>query len=296
MPSHEEQLLAVLEKIGQPDGPASAEEVSATPAAVLDADTELSPTDGLRVVDPNPNPVPTVMEGPDERVLAPITRRNLFVHHDTHPVVFDIALLQHYDTDWLMWDSSTLWKEIKEDFRVPSISDHSKAKIQAVRTIHINEWFWTKWEVFCWINQALNNNLPDFQVMQKPSIAQMLNAVDVATMIRDGEEFTAEIQMFVAAAVVEEGVFYAPEPIAFCQDEIVQLLEHLQVDGFQEMIEAVRKRYVEVMSLSQDQWESAEGSILIEEPADVQVAKLKVASDYLSLRRRQLKQQLRLLA
>lgn len=291
MTTHEERLLAVLEKIGQ------TEEVSASVASITDADAPLGEhLEGRPTVSGDPNEPPAKVDiGIPETALTPVTRKNLFVHHDTHPVVLDIILLQQYEEQWFLWEAETLWKEIKEDFRVPSISDHSKAKIQAVKTLHINEWYWTKWEVFCWITQALNNNIPDFQVLQKPSIPQLFNSVDIASLVRNDEVLSAEAQMFSAAAVVDEGVFYAPEPIEFCQDEIIQLLEEFKIDDFKDTISAVKARYEEVSKLSPQEWIASGEPILKETPVDVQVAKLKVASDYLQLRRKQLKAQLRLL-
>jgi len=290
MGTHEDKLLAVLERIGQP----GATDSPPFPA-IEDADSNADSTEttGGRESDfeePPSSMGPGLPEG-----TTPITKKNLFVHHDTHPVVFDVALLAQYDLDWILWLPQTLWQEVKRDFHVPSISDHTRAKIQALRTIHINEWFWTRWEVFCWITQALNNNMPDFQVIQKPSVAQIMNAVDIADMVRSGEEFSQEVQGWVASCLVDEGVFYAPKPIAFCQDEIVQLLQVLKVDNVENLIASVQERFREIQSLSAEAWAAAKGPILQETAVDIQVAKLKVASGYLSMRRDQLKQQLRLL-
>lgn len=290
MATHEDRLLAVLEKIGQLEDPAIS-------ASVLDAEddsTEHTETSGIEETSNNAQEEPISLAGLPAR-LAPVTHKNLFVHHDTHPVVFDLALLAKYDTAWFEWEPGTLWKEIKEDFHVSSISDHACAKIQAIKTLHINEWFWDKWEVFCWITQAVNNNIPDFQVIQKPAVPQLLNAVDIATMIRSGEEFTQEVQSWVAASVVEEGIFYAPIPIKFCQDEILELLTELQIEGPKQVVAATEKRFKEIMSLSDEAWERRDGPILKETMEDIQVAKLKIACDYLTLRRKQLKEQLRLL-
>jgi hypothetical protein len=293
--AHEDQLLVLLQKIGQAG-------VSADTPSVLDADdasAEHIETAGPSV-DPNTEAATeelvaanTTRPGLPEDSPAPITSRNLWLHHDTHPVVYDVALLREYGVDWFTWEAETLWKEIKEDFHVPSLSDHARTKVQAIKTLHINEWFWTKWEVFCWITQSLNNNIPDFQVLQKPSISQLLNAVDIATMVRDDEEFTPELQMFVAAAVVGEGVFYAPDPVTFCQDEIVQLLTERKIGT--ELIPKVQDRYREISQLSDRAWASAPAPILREDVVDIQVAKLKVSCDYLALRRSQLQKQLRLL-
>lgn len=290
MIKHEDRLLAVLEKIGQLEDPAIS-------ASVLDADDDSAERTETASTTETPNDEqeePISLAGLPAR-LAPVTHKNLFVHHDTHPVVFDLALLAKYDTAWFEWDPDTLWKEIKEDFHVSSISDHARAKIQAIKTLHINEWFWDKWEVFCWITQALNNNIPDFQVIQKPTVPQLLNAVDIATMVRSGEEFIQEVQSWVAASVVEEGVFYVPDPIKFCQDEILELLTELQIEGPEKVVDATEKRLKVIMSLSDEAWEKSDEPILKETAVDIQVAKLKIACDYLTLRRKQLKEQLRLL-
>jgi len=289
MPSPEEKLLVLLEKIGQ------RVEMSAAVASVEDADSN---ADHVETSGPTEEPTVEAPEPPKQEVLerpAPITKRNLFVHHDTHPVVFDVSLLAKYDLDWFIWEPQTLWREIKDDFRVPSISDHTCTKIQAIRTLHINEWFWTKWEVFCWITQALNNNIPDFHVIQKPSIAQLLNAIEIADMVRTGEEFSQEVQGWVASCMVDEGIFYAPNSIAFCQDEIVQLLKEIQVEDVDNLIGAVQSRYREVMLIPEQTWMSTVEPILQETVVDIQVAKLKLAADYLTMRYRQLKDQLRLL-
>ena len=233
--------------------------------------------------------------GPEQdRPFAPISSRNLFVHHDTHPVVFDLKMFDKYQTDWFEWEPDTMWREILEDFHVPSISDHAKAKIQAVRTLHINDWFWTKWEVFCWLTQALNNNIPDWQVIQKPSVAQMMNAVEITSMVRNDVEFGLEVQGFMAAAAADEGVTFVPKPIQFCQDE----LEHLMLDrkiDIGALNKQIQEKYEHVIRLPDSAWTEPGREILGENVVDVQVAKLKVAWDYLSLRRRQLNEQLHIL-
>ena len=287
MADHESDLLAVLEKVGQQMPSLS---VDASEPAVLDEDLAFVTTDKTKL-DLTLNDMtglPPVMVGDiQNKKSTPVTTKNLFVHHDSHPVVFDVALLRKYGTDWFEWEAETLWHEIKEDFHVPSISDHAKAKIQAVKTLHIGQMYWANWEVFCWITQALNNNIPDWQVIQKPSIAQLFNSVDAAEMVRSGEVFTLEIQSFVAACVLDENVLYAPHPIAFCQSEIDRYLKDRGIESA-DLITAVQQKYREIIR-------TPEGLTLEENPVDIQVAKLKVAWDYQALRNKQLKEQLLLL-
>jgi len=234
----------------------------------------------------------TVAEGTEERPeieqsqVKPFSARNLFVHHDTHPIVLSIKLMDQYGTDWFGWEPETLWREIMDDFRAPSISDHVKSKIQAVKTIHISDWSFTKWEIFCPILQALNNNIPDFEVLRRPTISQLFAGVDMMTLVRNDVPFSQEVQQFCGAAMVDAGVICAPQPIAFCQDEILAIQEDrgIPVDPT-----LVKDKYRMLIGVP------AEEVVLEQTPVDIQVAKLIIARDYMSLRRGQMKQQLRVL-
>ena len=292
MGHHENELLAILEKVGQPVVPHPNNDPILP--AIEDSDSPeyletAGPSEPPVPADPVADRPPVISDTPEKANYAPVTKSNIWVHHDAHPVVLDVLLIDRYKTDWFSWAPETLWKEIKEDFRVPSIHDHVKAKIQAMKTLHITEAPWKQWEVFCWINQALNNNIPDFRVLQKPTLSQLLNTVDIMTLTRGEEEFPLEVQSFVGAAVVDDGVFFVPAPIKFCQDEIEHLLGELKVEDYAATIKQVQDRFNEAQSAHADRSE------LQETVVDVQVAKLLVASNYLTLRREQMKKQLELL-
>jgi hypothetical protein len=259
---YEAELRQVLESTGKPVAP------DPQIAAARPSTTEETP--------------PTVEKGPE----AVFSAKNLFVHHDSHPLVLDIKLIDKYKTDWFEWSPETLWREIMDDFRTPSISDHVKSKIQAVRTVHLSDWTFSKWEVFSIITQALNNNIPDFEIMRKPTISQLFAAVDIITMIRNDVEFSQEIQDWCGASMIDEGVIFAPQPIAFCQDEILAIQESI---GAPVDPKPVQERWKSVASLP------ANEIVLEENPIDIQVAKLIVARDYMQMRRDQMKVQLEVL-
>lgn len=216
----------------------------------------------------------------------PISVRNLFVHHDTHPLVLGVKLLDQYGTDWYEWEPETIWREIMDDFRTPSISDHTKSKIQAVKSIQISDLCFQKWEIFCVITQALNNNIPDFEIMRKPTVSQLFVAVDIMTMIRNDVPFGDQLQQWLAASLLTDGVIYAPDPIAFCQDEI---LDFMKDSGREVDPQPIREKYKTVMLTPSDQ------VVLEENAVDIQVAKLLVARDYMQLRRDQMKSQMQVL-
>lgn len=216
----------------------------------------------------------------------PFTKDNFLVHHDTHPLTLYILLTSTYGTDWLEWEAETIWAELMDDFKSSSISDHVKSKVQAVKTVSVTEWPFTKWEIFCPITQALNNNIPDFEVLRKPTPSQLMVSVDIMTMIRNDVEYSQEVQQFCAAALMDEGLYYAPQPITFCQDEIE---EYLKFQGIPYDIEAVKEKFHAVKNLPPDKINLAETA------TDIQVVKLLDAYDYLSMRREQLKSQLQVI-
>jgi len=266
---YEAELREVLEKIG------TEAELGINDASDITADHEETVAEGKEA---KPETI--------ESRVKPFSARNLFVHHDTSPIVLSIKLMDQYGTDWFAWEPETLWKEIMDDFRAPSISDHVKSKIQAVKTIHISDWCFTKWEVFCPIIQALNNNIPDFEILRRPTVSQLFAGVDMMTFVRNDVPFSQEVQQFCAASLLDAGVTCAPQPVAFCQDEIVDIQKErgIPVDP-----DPVRDKYKQLLSVP------AEEVVLGHNPVDVQVAKLIIARDYMTLRRSQMKHQLRVL-
>ncbi len=226
---------------------------------------------------------PTEAPQPRRGRPAPVTRSNIFKHHDAHPLALATCLFERFSPDWLDWNFKTLWAEIRREFRTDKLSDHNRSKIQALRTALITDWVWTKWEIFCPIIQAFNNNIPDFAVMRKPEPGQLLVAVDILGQIRDDVEWSDEVQGFCAAALLERGLTYAPDPITFCQDEIVRYLKEHKIPA---VPHTVGERFKALLKVPAAEVE------LVEDPVDVQVAKLIIARDYLQMRRSQLKVQL----
>ena len=212
-----------------------------------------------------------------------------------------------------------------------NISDLTKNKIQAVKVLHGSDGFWKGWEVFAPTLQPLVNNIPRFDVLQTPTTAQMMVGIDIANSILRAP-FSEEVARFVAACCLNDGVWYLPAPLDFaqvyaslpkyaCRDCGNEGPGHPE-DGLCDVCsgrwsgaknidgkpspessyahrgegknlrlfhvndpEPVRVRYAEVKS---------GGATLQEDQADVCVARLMVASDYMDLRRRQLAQQLKM--
>jgi hypothetical protein len=262
---------------------------------------------------------PVVEDVPEEEEVVevakkeedvPFGKHNFLVHHDTHPLVLDVLLLSKYGTDWLDWEPETIIAELKDDFRQSGISTLNWQQIQAVKTCHNTEAPWKAWEVFCVVCQALNNNIPNFHMVQKPTIAQVMVALDIMGRI-DKHSFSEEVAKFVAASFLDEGVYYLPPPANFAQEwasapryrcakcgkvdrdddnyvcDTCGAPESDLKKEYERDWRPVKTRYDEIVAQGEDH------DMLQETVVDVQVAKLLVARDYVLYRRHQLKKQLK---
>jgi hypothetical protein len=105
-------------------------------------------------------------------------------------------------------------------------------------------------------------------------------------MIRTDVPFSQEIQQWCGASVLDVGVVCAPQPIAFCQDEIIEIQE---ARGIPVDPAPVKEKYKTMLDVP------LEEVVLKTDWVDIQVAKLLIARDYLTLRRGQMREQLRVL-
>jgi hypothetical protein len=154
---------------------------------------------------------------------ATLTSINLFQHPDIHPVILDLCLLKKYGPDWLYWESETLRWCIPQDFRTSSsdkeasISDLNMAKVQAMKTLHYNDTYWERWDIFNRCTQPFNNLYVDFEIMQPPSVAQIMVSIDTAQRVRADVEWSDEVKDFIKTACRFDGVFCPPRPIDFME-------------------------------------------------------------------------------
>lgn len=274
------------------------------------------------------SPVEKSLAASEQDYGKPVTIRNLFTNHDTHPVVLDLSLMKQFGVEWLTWDVATLWPEIKAEFKT-EISELSRAKIQTVRTCHVSDLPWEKWQVFEKVMQGLNNNIPQFELMQAPSIEQLYAGIDILSTIRD-KSYSDEVRLYISAAVHNEEITFVPPPLDIVQLEVSKPHYKCSVCGSMESAlfsdgvctQCTNKVHPEKgMSLMPDQgvlqglgkdqdiiyehkfghikerWEKVKTSPLdkvdlAETEEDIQVAKLLIARDYMNIRRKQLADQL----
>jgi len=273
-----------------------------------------------------PGKIPAAVLASEE----PITR--FFAWHDSHPIALSMVLMEKFGHEWIIWEPATLKSEIIQTFKATSISEHNWNKIQAVRTLLNAINFWHQWEVFEKVIQALNNNVPDFSVIQKCTVPQLMAGIDIANQLRM-EQYSPEIEKYVAACAVDEGVTFLPSPLEFAQvaladpmyrcndcgnvdtddlsdgrcDFCVGRFQHQHAlsgrpapwvpDDVGHNIVRFVKRDPELVKKRFEEVKGMDSCPINEEsPEDVQACKLTVAYKYMQIRRAQLVKQLEELA
>lgn len=155
-------------------------------------------------------------------VSAPkaLTSRSVFSHPEAHPVALDLVLLKNFELEWLQWLPDTLFREIEATFET-SIAEANRLKILAAQTLHVTDAYWEQWEIFEKVLWALNGQIPRVDVIQPPDLSILMSGVDMANGVRQ-ETYGEEVARYCAAVFLHENVFYAPEPLEFCQKYITQ--------------------------------------------------------------------------
>ena len=149
------------------------------------------------------------------------SRKRVFSYWKSHPMYLDMLLLEAFGPQWLDWEPETIWAEIQDDFKAKSISVHVRNKINAMKLLHVATSPWTEWEVFTVTVQALNDNIPDFRMLQKPSPDQIIAAVAIMNKVKE-QKFSEEVGRYVAACFLDEGIYFLPDPVGFAQEYAAQ--------------------------------------------------------------------------
>ncbi len=128
-----------------------------------------------------------------------------------------------------------------------------------------------------WCAMPFNGIFPDFQVMQVPTVAQAMVAVDIANRLRNDIEFSLEVKTYLSTLHVHDGILFPEPPLDFVHVS----LEDVHIDG-----PAVKKRWPEVRASGK----APAGDTM----EDEQLRRMLLVNEFLEESRTRLRQQLRL--
>lgn len=133
--------------------------------------------------------------------------------------VYNAMLNRAFGEDWKMWEPETLWEAIGSHFGGQP-SDTAKSAIQAIRTVQINDLYFEDLNGFEDITLGLNNQIPNFQVIEVCTPAEILYGYRLMKRVRSPRSFTHEVQAYVQACFKQAGqVVYPLELNEFAADK-----------------------------------------------------------------------------
>lgn len=78
--------------------------------------------------------------------------------------------------------------------------------------MHASPRFFQHWDVFSRVAPVLAGGSPEFELLRPPLAAEVMVAVEIARKIDETPPWQAEVERFIGAVFLHEGLLYAPPP------------------------------------------------------------------------------------
>ena len=143
---------------------------------------------------------------------GPVIPKQAFTNRETHPLILNLLLLKEFGPEYLGWEPETCWLEIGRSWGT-TISEVNRNKIQAVRTCHVSDGPYERWEVFEKVAMGFVGLTPKFDLIQRPTSHRAALALDIMGQIKEDHKISDEIYKYVAAVMLDSGVVYGPGPM-----------------------------------------------------------------------------------
>tara|TARA_Y100000310_G_scaffold334995_1_gene415982 strand:- start:14045 stop:14713 length:669 start_codon:yes stop_codon:yes gene_type:complete len=143
---------------------------------------------------------------------GPVVPKQAFTNRETHPLILNLLLLKEFGSDYLGWEPETCWVEIGRTWNT-TISEINRNKIQAIRTCHVSDDPYERWEVFEKVAMGLVGLTPKFDLIQRPTLHRAALALDILAQVKEDLKLSDEVYKYVAAVMLDSGVAYGPGPL-----------------------------------------------------------------------------------
>jgi len=163
------------------------------------------------------------------------------VERTTPPLEVLRGMVNRYGVDWLGWPYSVVKQTLDRELRAASagaaraetkdgdgggeiVPEWALHRVCALGAVALQDTFWTDWEHFHFLTQALNGDVADFRNHRLLTIGQMMLAVYAAEQVRHDlghlvriPAFSEEVARYVAAQALAQSVWYLPRPLDFAR-------------------------------------------------------------------------------
>lgn len=108
----------------------------------------------------------------------------------------DAMLNSKYGEDWYLWDPSTIWMELRDDFQVQVDTDVMD-KVGAAQVIMTGDGFFRRVDAFSGVANTLGGSSPGFQMMDPVTPEEAVWAIIEVAVMRDSLTFSPSVQDFI---------------------------------------------------------------------------------------------------
>lgn len=143
-----------------------------------------------------------------------------------HGIVLDRLLQKELGAGYLSWDGDPLHAELVD--RWGSVGQVAWERIQAMRLLRANDLFWREWGAFEKVTAALAGEIPDFAAVQPPEAEDIIIALHTAAYVRE-LPFSSDVRGYIAAACVNDGVWYLEPPLDVAEEALDYLLKSREI-------------------------------------------------------------------
>jgi hypothetical protein len=123
---------------------------------------------------------------------------------ETFAVVLYALLNEQYGDDWLYWDPTTIFMELRDDFGGEPSSE-SMDRIAAVQVLMTGGAFFEKLDAFLGLSNTLASGTPAFSVFDPGTVPEAAWALAEASFIREFLPFSAGIQAYIKTSLEVDG-------------------------------------------------------------------------------------------
>ena len=168
------------------------------------------------------------------------TEAEIFKDEKTHPIVLLKSYLAMFGPEALEWEPAVI-KQSVEDRTQANISRVALFKLLSAIAVANHDRFWDSWQTFHAVCQGLNGKIPSTSQVDDHSVGEMMVAVDIANQIRKElgpatnlPDYAEEVQRYIAAQLLDSGIWYVPEPLDFVNELISGVTQICDVCGNEE--------------------------------------------------------------
>lgn len=168
-------------------------------------------------------------EDPDEDLDpgVPEVVTTTFTLTDLEPTTLLFILRHQFGKDWWQQDREALFELLRTIGQ--TVDEPDKDAIRALQLLHVDEAFWTEWEVFNWITQGLTDGQVDFTNLPVLSLKDIMRSMLMAMIVAQSQKveahYSEETLSYIAATCVEHGLWALPFPMDVAQSRIQQILK-----------------------------------------------------------------------